>query len=311
MTTAVATRDAELKPATTSASALQPRWWMGGFSSAMAAIVTHPLDSLKVRMQTMTVTSSVVSTLRSVIASEGPFVLYKGLEASMLRQVTYSTARFGVYEEAKKRIASSSLNDFSPLLARIAAASIGGVVGGVVGTPADLTNVRMQADGQLPPTQRRGYKTAFHGLYNIAKHEGPRALFTGLGPNVIRAIPMTAGQIATYDTVKAEMLASGYFRDNLTTHFLASVAGAFAATTLCAPIDVIKSRIMAQKGVEYAGTWDCAKQIARKEGFLAFFRGWTPAFARLGPHTILTFMIMEQVKKAYYSSSVRSGAQSQ
>ncbi len=32
--------------------------------------------------------------------------------------------------------------------------------------------VRMQADGKLPPEQRRGYKNVFDGLFRITKEEG-------------------------------------------------------------------------------------------------------------------------------------------
>lgn len=35
--------------------------------------------------------------------TEGFFSLYKGLSASLLRQATYSTVRFGVYEELKEK----------------------------------------------------------------------------------------------------------------------------------------------------------------------------------------------------------------
>lgn len=35
------------------------------------------------------------------------------------------------------------------------------------------------------------------------------------------------------------------------------------------------------------------------EGVGSFFRGWIPAFVRLGPQTIITFMVMEQLKKLY------------
>lgn len=33
-----------------------------------------------------------------------------------------------------------------------------------------------------------------------------------------------------------------------------------------------------------------------KEGPLAFFKGYIPAFARLAPHTILTFVFLEQLR---------------
>jgi solute carrier family 25 (mitochondrial dicarboxylate transporter), member 10 len=44
-----------------------------------------------------------------------------------------------------------------------------GVMGGIAGTPADITNIRMQADTQLPLDQRRNYRHAFHGLSVITK----------------------------------------------------------------------------------------------------------------------------------------------
>lgn len=37
--------------------------------------------------------------------------------------------------------------------------------------------------------------------------------------------------------------------------------------------------------------------MAETEGFGSLFRGWMPAFVRLGPHTIVTFMVLEQLKE--------------
>lgn len=39
--------------------------------------------------------------------------------------------------------------------------------------------------------------------------------------------------------------------------------------------------------------------IIRVEGPLALFKGWVPAFIRLGPHTVVTFMVLEQIKNLY------------
>jgi dicarboxylate transporter 10 len=38
--------------------------------------------------------------------------------------------------------------------------------------------------------------------------------------------------------------------------------------------------------------------IVRDEGAMALFRGWLPAFTRLGPQTILTFIFLEQLRAA-------------
>jgi dicarboxylate transporter 10 len=36
--------------------------------------------------------------------------------------------------------------------------------------------------------------------------------------------------------------------------------------------------------------------IVKTEGVRALFKGWTPAFLRLGPHTIVTFLVLEEMK---------------
>lgn len=36
--------------------------------------------------------------------------------------------------------------------------------------------------------------------------------------------------------------------------------------------------------------------IVKSEGPTALFKGWLPAFLRLGPHTIVTFIVLEQLK---------------
>lgn len=85
-----------------------------------------------------------------VIREQGVFALYNGLSASLMRQLTYSTTRFGIYEVGKQAMGDAS--GFGP---KVLLAAGAGCVGGFVGTPADMVNVRMQNDVKLPPEQRR------------------------------------------------------------------------------------------------------------------------------------------------------------
>ena len=41
-------------------------------------------------------------------------------------------------------------------------------------------------------------------------------------------------------------------------------------------------------------------QVVRQEGPLALWKGFTPAYARLGPHTVLVLVFLEQLNAAYY-----------
>ena len=105
-------------------------------------------------------------------------------------------------------------------------------IGGAVGNPADVLNVRMQNDMSLPPDQRRNYKHALDGLVRLIREEGVSALTRGLIANTSRGVLMTAGQLASYDEFKKLLLRTSLMRDNLITHFTASFMAGFVATTM-------------------------------------------------------------------------------
>lgn len=235
------------------------------------------------------------STFTHILRHDGVLGLYRGLSASLLRQITYSTTRFGIYEKLKQDFAGPSGAPSMPML--IAMASTSGFIGGIAGNPADVLNVRMQHDAALPAAERRNYKNAIEGLIRMTREEGWKSLFRGVWPNSMRAVLMTASQLASYDGFKVALLRHAGMEDNLTTHFTASFMAGFVATTICSPVDVIKTRIMSTK--ESKGLAKLLADIYKVEGVGWMFRGWVPSFIRLGPHTIATFMFLEQHKTIY------------
>ena len=44
---------------------------------------------------------------------------------------------------------------------------------------------------------------------------------------------------------------------------------------------------------------DVLGKVIRNEGLFALWNGFTPYYARLGPHTVLTFIFLEQMNKSY------------
>lgn len=112
------------------------RWYFGGLASAGAACCTHPLDLLKVTLQTQQDGKlSILQLTGKVIKQQGVLALYNGLSASLLRQLTYSTTRFGIYEVGKQSMAADSGFFQKAFLAGAA-----GFAGGFVGTPADMVS---------------------------------------------------------------------------------------------------------------------------------------------------------------------------
>ncbi|KAI8980428.1 mitochondrial carrier domain-containing protein [Pilobolus umbonatus] len=275
-------------------------FYFGGIASCVAAVVVHPFDLTKVRLQNTKGVGKqgMFSTMVKIASSEGVLRLYAGLSASILRQATYSTVRFGVYDKLKNYVTAN--NQTVHIGHLLVCSSVAGALGGACGNPGDVINVRMQNDGQLPMTQRRNYKHAIDGVVRVVREEGASALFRGLGPNINRAILMTSSQCVSYDMFKYFFISYCGLDDTLSLHFTSSMLAGLVATTVCSPVDVIKTRIMsASSGDHKMSATMIMKQMYRAEGINSFFKGWTPAFVRLGPQTILTFVVLEQLKSAY------------
>lgn len=78
-------------------------------SVRIVACFTHPLDTVKVRMQTFASASGggagaklgFGEAIVTIVHNEGPLALYNGISASLLRQFSYTTVRLGMYEALK------------------------------------------------------------------------------------------------------------------------------------------------------------------------------------------------------------------
>ncbi|CDF34490.1 unnamed protein product [Chondrus crispus] len=79
---------------------------LGGSSCGLATSVTHPIDTIKLRLQLQGSFSTepaarftgLFSGLATITRDEGFFSLYKGLSPAILRAATYSATRLGLYE---------------------------------------------------------------------------------------------------------------------------------------------------------------------------------------------------------------------
>jgi len=285
-------------------------WWkpyvLGGTAGMTATCVVQPIDLIKTRMQLSgeggkaPAYKSSSEAFISIYKIEGIRNLYKGLSAGLLRQATYGTTRLGTYNAL---VTSFSKKDDTGKVTppsfgiKLAAGMTAGGIGAIVGTPAEIALVRMTSDGRLSPEKRRGYKNVFDALLRISREEGVTTMWRGCGPTVARAVVLNAAQLATYD--QAKQMIKVPLGDNFATHFTASLISGFISTAVSIPIDMAKTRIQTMKAGEYKNSLDCIAKTARAEGFLSLWKGFTPYFLRLGPHTVITFVVLEQLNKYF------------
>lgn len=283
----------------------------GGVSCAIVSAVLNPMDVVKVRLQTQ---SQLVAraggaalytaaspyhgfthALVKIWRDEGYFRgLQKGFTPSMLREISYSSIRLGMYDYVKAAIAGSHDKNHPTLLQKIVAGAVTGGLGSAFVNPADLIKIRFQA---VVPGETRRYRNTFDAAWKIIKHEGGvAALYKGALPTVVRASMLTSAQLASYDESKRFLLRNGYFVDNFSLHFTAAWISGLVTTTVVNPADLVKTRWMTDRHL-YSSPIDCLVKTIRSEGVLALWKGWVPNYMRLGPHFVLSLPLFEVIRR--------------
>jgi solute carrier family 25 (mitochondrial dicarboxylate transporter), member 10 len=264
-----------------------------------ATTCTHPLDTVKVQLQTQKkLEFGFFSMGRNIVQKTGFLSLYNGMTAALMRQATYSTARFAVYELTKEFILERNQKKDLTFGEKMLVAASGGAIGSFFGSPFDLINVRMQNDSKLEPNMRRNYKNSIDAFFRIIKYEGFTSLYVGFHVATLRGVIVTIGQLAVYDELKEKLLKTEKFEDNLKTHFLAGMGAGLVATLITMPVDVLKTILMNAKPGELSGLKQ-AIIVTSKFGIRGFFKGFWPRYIRLGPFTLLTFIFFEKLKVTY------------
>jgi len=235
------------------------------------------------------------STIRWTVRKFGWASTYTGISACLMRQMSYSLVRIGSYETIKHSFAQG--RDPKNPMRIILSAAIAGALGGIAGNPADIILVRMTTDSLRKPENRYYYRNGLDGLIRLVKEEGVAGLKRGLGPNTIRAVLMNSSQLGSYDYIKALIIRRYGLKDGVSLHVISSTFAGAVATTVSSPVDVIRSRIMSKS--EPRPFLEVLRKMLRQDGARSLFKGWTPAFARLAPNTVLMFVFLEQLKRLW------------
>ena len=132
---------------------------------------------------------------------------------------------------------------------------------------------------------------------------------------------VNGAQLAAYSQAKENLLGTNYFKEGILLHFCASMISGLITTIASMPVDIVKTRVQRASGKANAVVFNffisikekifmiliqnyfLLKQIftgiIKNEGLFSLWKGFTPYYARLGPHTVLTFIFLEQFNKLY------------
>lgn len=281
----------------------------GGIAAMTAEVLTFPMDTAKTRLQLQGPElryRGALHTLHTLVQQEGVLSLYRGLSPALLRQAVYGTIKFGLYFSAKDLVAelhpqladSNAVNLFCAIFA--------GSVSSAIANPTDVVKVRLQA---VQTNERRSLPGVFHDVW---LKEGTRGLWRGVWPTTQRSALVAGVQLPVYDWTKVQVARRRLLRDGPVAHLTCSLAAGLAACLASNPLDVIRTRLMVQRRYLkeakisnslnkteikiYRSALECCTETARREGLLALYKGFVPAFARMGPWNVIFFLVYERLR---------------
>ncbi|RKP09663.1 mitochondrial carrier domain-containing protein [Thamnocephalis sphaerospora] len=310
----------------------------GAIAACGAVTVTNPLEVVKTRMQLQgelgqlaapngqasgsgmaaRAYPSTLSAMRTIARHEGARSLQKGLGAAYAYQVAMNGARLGMYEPTKRWLLRCNAqirgveivhtsNGVDPVAVRVVAGGLAGAAGAVLGSPLYLVKTRLQSHSEhIRIGHQHQYRGTLHGLRAIFATEGGlRGLFRGADAAMMRAMVGSAVQLSTYDQCKAFVTQTLGLRNGWPAHTAASFITGVAVCCAMNPFDVVSTRVYNQAhdpvtgaGRLYRGPFDCLVKTVRAEGVRGLFKGLGAHYLRIGPHTVLTFVLLEQAKAA-------------
>lgn len=210
----------------------------GGIGCGCSGFLTNPMDVIKIKNQQFggDKYGSFVGTATVVFREEGARGFLKGAASSVLREMTYSSLRMGLYEPIKGVVttATASQDPESPIV-KWTSAFLSGAIASAMFNPVDLVKVRFQS--QLPG-QPRPYSSIANAFATIYREEhGLAGLYNGTSPTVIRAAFLTCAQLGSYDILKNNILVQklNFDHEKPSTHFAAALLASIITTTAANP----------------------------------------------------------------------------
>ncbi len=228
--------DNPLAPGSTlaTASALPPL--LAGITArTITPSLLSPLELLRTRAQTAgqaaepgkpASSPSMLSIMRAELASGGLPALFRGLTATLWRDVPFSAVYWVMMEhlrgvsqralgiapvedsddDGSLRFAGSMLQESERRwLSSFIAGATGGAIAAVLTHPFDVIKTRRHMTMYGFPGSSFGDANnlnRIHTLRRVVAEEGPRGVFIGMGPRVFKIMPSCAIMISTYDVVK-------------------------------------------------------------------------------------------------------------
>jgi len=219
--------------------------------------------------------------------------------------VCFNAVRIGMLEPVTEAVHSAAASSGQCERAcppgpseRLAAGLVCGALGGCCVNPIEILKTRYQALGGLTGFQHQHLGAPLSAIADLFRAEGVAGAFKGVATSTLRGILGPGTQIVAYNELKREAITCGVDGNSIGTHISCALASAAVSVACVNPVDVVRTRLYNSPPGRYRSGVDVAWQVmVSGEGVMAFYKGALTHFLRLGPHMVLVFGILEQMKR--------------
>ncbi|KAL8159838.1 hypothetical protein V2J09_001375 [Rumex salicifolius] len=257
----------------------------GGLSCALSTSLLHPVDSIKTRVQSSSLSfPEIISQLPNI----GVRALYRGSIPAILGQFTSHGLRTGIFEATKL-----VLINVAPTLPEFQVQSIASFCSTLLGTATRIPNEVLKQRLQAGLFENVG-----EAIVGTWQQDGLKGFFRGTGATLCREVPFYVAGMGLY--AESKKLAQHLLDRELEpweTIAVGALSGGLAAV-VTTPFDVLKTRMMTAPSGRHISTTMIAMSILRHEGPLGLFKGAVPRFFWIAPLGAMNFAGYELAKKA-------------
>ncbi|VDL73193.1 unnamed protein product [Nippostrongylus brasiliensis] len=162
--------------------------------------------------------------------------------------------------------------------------------------PLDVLKIRFQLQEEPIRGQNSGkYKGVLQSVRLITREEGVRSFWKGHVPAQGLSAMYGLVQFSSFEFLSREIgcrLPPNRPSLRSSADFFCGGLSGCLAMTAAMPLDVIRTRLVAQSGnAVYRGTTHAIIHIWHKDGAIGYFRGWIPSIAQIAPFTGLQFAL--------------------
>ncbi|XP_059189335.1 mitochondrial carnitine/acylcarnitine carrier protein isoform X1 [Centropristis striata] len=275
----------------------------GGVAGACLLLAGHPLDTIKVRLQTQPKASRAQYVLytgtydcfRKTVSKEGLLGLYKGMGAPLAGvapMMAISFFGFGLGKQLQQTDPSKPLTHTQIFLS----GCLAGVFTTVIVAPGERIKCLLQVQASSGQSKYSGPVDCAVRLY---QEQGIRSVYKGTVLTLIRDVPSNGLYFLTYEYLKNFLTPEGESVSQLSTPkiLLAGGVAGLLNWTIALPPDVLKSNFQTAADGKYRGLVDVLRTLLREEGPRALYKGFNAVFLRAFPANAACFLGFEVALK--------------